>query len=186
MIQISSIRAPGRVYRAGRSRSCLSDRCWGPYPTWIEPGPRRAFFMAETRSFHLPTKLCRQQHRKKHAFSTGVSGNPAARPRGSRNKSSILLESVVEKDLEAIMQTVTTPGEGGQCCSGKALPERARPPARSTGHVRPVAVEHARRCARRNEDHRGRCGRWRTHISRRHRPRQAGRAVHAGLCEPAL
>jgi hypothetical protein len=52
-------------------------------------------------------------------FQPGVSGNPAGRPRGSRNKSSILLESVVERDLEAIMQKVSTLAKEGNIAAAR-------------------------------------------------------------------
>ena len=61
-------------------------------------------------------------------FQPGVSGNPAGRPRGSRNKSSILLESVVEKDLEAIMQKVSTLAKKGNIAAARLCVSRRGQP----------------------------------------------------------
>jgi hypothetical protein len=52
-------------------------------------------------------------------FQPGVSGNPAGRPRGSRNKTSILLEAVVEKDLEAIMQKASALAQEGNVSAAR-------------------------------------------------------------------
>jgi hypothetical protein len=52
-------------------------------------------------------------------FKPGMSGNPAGRPPGSRNKSNILLESLVEKDLEAIMQRVNDLAKDGNLAAAK-------------------------------------------------------------------
>jgi Family of unknown function (DUF5681) len=147
--------------------------------------PAPGFFHGRDALFSFADKaLSAATQEKNMPFQPGVSGNPAGRPRGSRNKSSILLESMVEKDLEAIMQTVTTQAKEGNVAAARLCLS-----ALGRRHGQPVTCDLAplnTPATRRNEDHRGRCGRWRTHISRRHRPRQAGRAVHAGLCEPAL
>jgi hypothetical protein len=48
-----------------------------------------------------------------------MSGNPAGRPPGSRNKSNMLLESLVEKDLEAIMEKVNDLAKNGNLAAAK-------------------------------------------------------------------
>jgi hypothetical protein len=45
-------------------------------------------------------------------FQKGVSGNPAGRPRGSRNKSNILLQKISNEDAQAIMDTATMAKQG--------------------------------------------------------------------------
>jgi hypothetical protein len=41
-------------------------------------------------------------------FRPGESGNPAGRPRGSRNKKTIALEALVDGESEAVMQKMIT------------------------------------------------------------------------------
>jgi hypothetical protein len=82
--------------------------------------PAPGFFHGRDALFSFADKaLSAATQEKNMPFQPGVSGNPAGRPRGSRNKSSILLESVVEKDLEAIMQTVTTQAKEGNVAAAR-------------------------------------------------------------------
>jgi hypothetical protein len=48
-----------------------------------------------------------------------MSGNPAGRPPGSRNKSHMLLESLVEKDPEAVMLKVNDLAKNGNVAAAK-------------------------------------------------------------------
>ena len=52
-------------------------------------------------------------------FQPGVSGNPAGRPRGSRNKMTVLLETLVQKDLEAIIQSMNKRAKDGNVAAAK-------------------------------------------------------------------
>jgi hypothetical protein len=47
------------------------------------------------------------------AFQKGKSGNPAGRPRGSRNKSKILLEHLREGDTEAVARMLALIAKNG-------------------------------------------------------------------------
>src|SRR5437763_16988234 len=43
---------------------------------------------------------------KPMTFEKGVSGNPAGRPRGSRNKAKIFMESVTHEDIQTVMRNL--------------------------------------------------------------------------------
>jgi len=47
-------------------------------------------------------------------FQPGQSGNPAGRPRVSRNKKTIVLEAMVDGEAEAVMQKMITLAKMGQ------------------------------------------------------------------------
>lgn len=66
-------------------------------------------------------------------FQPGQSGNPAGRPRGSRNKKTIALESLVDGEAEAVMQKLITMAKMGDnvamrlCVERMMAPRRERP-----------------------------------------------------------
>jgi uncharacterized protein DUF5681 len=47
-------------------------------------------------------------------FEPGQSGNPAGRPRGARNKRTILLENLLDGEAEAIMRKATELAKTGE------------------------------------------------------------------------
>ncbi len=52
-------------------------------------------------------------------FQPGVSGNPAGRPRGARNKMTLLLETLVQEDLEAIVRCMNDRAKEGNVGAAK-------------------------------------------------------------------
>ena len=69
-------------------------------------------------------------------FQPGQSGNPAGRPRGSRNKKTILLETLVDGEAEAVMQKMITLAKMGHDGAMRLCVERMMPPRRE----RPVPL----------------------------------------------
>lgn len=63
-------------------------------------------------------------------FKKGVSGNPAGRPKGSRNSASLLRESF-ELSGKAIAQTVIDAAMAGDMTAAKLVVERLQPPIRA-------------------------------------------------------
>jgi hypothetical protein len=66
-------------------------------------------------------------------FRPGQSGNPAGRPRGSRNKKTIVLEALLDGESEALMQKMITMAKLGDevamrlCVERMMAPRRERP-----------------------------------------------------------
>ena len=52
-------------------------------------------------------KQAKQQPPRGQPFQKGQSGNPAGRPKGSRNKSLLVIEALMDGQAEAITQIVT-------------------------------------------------------------------------------
>jgi hypothetical protein len=60
-------------------------------------------------------------------FQKSVSGNPAGRPRGSRNKSNILLQKISNEDAQAIMDTATALAKQGNVAAMRLCVQLFRP-----------------------------------------------------------
>ena len=64
-------------------------------------------------------------------FRKGQSGNPAGRPRGSRNTSTVLLQNLLEGEAEAITRKVIALAKSGDMAAIRLCMDRLVPPRRS-------------------------------------------------------
>jgi hypothetical protein len=60
-------------------------------------------------------------------FYKGESGNPAGRPRGSRNRTTILMQSVLEADGEALARKAIDLAKGGDLTALRMCMDRLVP-----------------------------------------------------------
>lgn len=65
-------------------------------------------------------------------FAKGTSGNPAGRPRGSRNKATLLFEALLEGETEALTQKAIELAKNGEPAALRLCLERIYPPRRDT------------------------------------------------------
>ncbi len=65
--------------------------------------------------------------RTKTSFVSGKSGNPAGRPRGSRNKSTLLLEKLMVDDGEGVVRSVVNLAKDGDVQAARLVLERILP-----------------------------------------------------------
>jgi hypothetical protein len=71
------------------------------------------------------------------AWKPGVSGNPTGRARGSRNKSALIMEALLDGDAEAIGRTAVNLAKHGNIAALRLCMARLIPPRRE----RAVAFE---------------------------------------------
>ena len=70
-------------------------------------------------------------------FRKGESGNPAGRPRGSRNRATLLMESLLADDAEAIGRKAIEMAKQGDMAAIRLCMDRLSPPRKGE----PVAFE---------------------------------------------
>lgn len=63
-------------------------------------------------------------------FAPGVSANPAGRPVGARNKSTMLAEKLLYDDAEAVVRAIIKAARGGDVAAGRAVLDRLLPAKR--------------------------------------------------------
>ena len=71
------------------------------------------------------------------SFQKGESGNPAGRPRGSRNRATLLMESLLADDAEAIGRKAIEIAKQGDMAAIRLCMDRLSPPRKGE----PVAFE---------------------------------------------
>jgi hypothetical protein len=69
-------------------------------------------------------------------WAPGQSGNPRGRPQGSRNRATLLLESLIEGEGEVVVRSLLAAAKGGDTSAARALLDRLVPPKKE----RPVKV----------------------------------------------
>ncbi len=73
-------------------------------------------------------KTAKKQSGKR--FKPGESGNPSGRPRGARNKASVMAQRLMEDQTEAVVQTVVNAALTGDMSACKLIVERLLPPVK--------------------------------------------------------
>jgi hypothetical protein len=75
-----------------------------------------------------------QNHRPRgRPFQKGVSGNPAGKPKGTRNRASAMLEAIDDDDLRAIVSKIVEKAKAGDLVAAKLIFDRVAPaPKRRT------------------------------------------------------
>jgi hypothetical protein len=71
------------------------------------------------------------------AFKPGKSGNPAGRPKGSRNKTTLALEALLDGEAEAITRKAVEMALDGDTTAMRLVMDRIMPPRRE----RPIMFE---------------------------------------------
>jgi hypothetical protein len=97
-------------------------------------GHRAGFFRAApAESDHVRHPICDQKERVSQTmpFQKGQSGNPAGRPRGSRNRSAMLLQNLLADDGEAIARRAIAMAKEGDIAAIRMCLDRLVPARRS-------------------------------------------------------
>lgn len=74
---------------------------------------------------------------KKTTWQKGQSGNPAGKPRGARNRATLMVLSLMEQGAEEITKAVVDSAKGGDLSAARLVLERLAPPMRE----RPIAID---------------------------------------------
>jgi hypothetical protein len=77
------------------------------------------------------------QKQKDHLWKKGESGNPKGRPQGSRNKASLLAETLLENETEALVRKCIEMALAGESTAMRIVMERLLPVRKD----RPIALE---------------------------------------------
>lgn len=72
----------------------------------------------------------RNRTRTQNRFRPGQSGNPAGRPRGSRNRATVLRDQLLRNDGETLVRVLRDRALGGDVDALKFLVSRILPPAK--------------------------------------------------------
>jgi hypothetical protein len=76
-----------------------------------------------------PVAPAAEEKRRGRPFEAGVSGNPAGRPKGSRNRRTALLEAMLDQDAQMILREIIDRALAGdrrsmEFCAQRILPRR--------------------------------------------------------------
>lgn len=63
-------------------------------------------------------------------FSTGKSGNPAGRPKGSKNRATLLAIAAMEGELDAIVKSIIKAAKAGDMTAAKLVVDKLVPAAK--------------------------------------------------------
>jgi Family of unknown function (DUF5681) len=69
----------------------------------------------------------KQQSRQRGQFQKGESGNPAGRPKGTRDRATLLAERIMEDDREMIVRSVVAAAKAGDPTAMRLCIERLIP-----------------------------------------------------------
>jgi hypothetical protein len=72
----------------------------------------------------------KQLRARKPGFAPGVSGNPSGRPRGSRNKTTLAVEALLEGEAEALTRKAIERALEGDATALRLCLDRLAPPRR--------------------------------------------------------
>jgi hypothetical protein len=86
----------------------------------------------------MPAENTAQKQRPRgKPFAKGVSGNPAGKPKGVRNRATALLEAIADEDLLAIVTKIVAKAKAGDLIAAKLILDRVAPAPKG----RTVAIE---------------------------------------------
>src|SRR6516162_7798780 len=150
--------------------------------------PRRAFCCADADAPARGVFFCCKTRRETMTFHKGESGNPAGRQRGSRNRTTILMQSLLEADGEALARKAIDLAKGGDLagfacawtgwcrrastsrspstCRGSTRRPTPSPPRRPSWPRSRPASSRRRRPPTSPRWSTSTCGRWRRRLSR--------------------
>jgi len=74
--------------------------------------------------------MSKEQKQNNGQFPKGTSGNPSGRPRGSRNRATLLMEALLEGEAEELTRKVIELGKAGDTHALRLCLERLMPPGR--------------------------------------------------------
>lgn len=71
------------------------------------------------------------------AWQPGQSGNPAGKPRGARNRASLMIEAILESGAREVTEAVIEAAKGGDTAAARLVLERLLSPVRE----RPIRLD---------------------------------------------
>ena len=91
------------------------------------------------------TKIQDAENQRAGAFKPGESGNPAGRPRGSRNRTTLAIEALLDGEAEALTRKAIEKALAGDTMALRICMDRIAPPRRDrpTPFDLPVLMEAA-------------------------------------------
>jgi Family of unknown function (DUF5681) len=99
----------------------------------VLPNPDRSKLLESSgpRRLILADNSARDQRARGKPFQQGVSGNPAGKPKGARNRASAMLEAIDDDDLRAIVAKIVEKAKAGDLVAAKLIFDRVAPPPKS-------------------------------------------------------
>jgi hypothetical protein len=89
--------------------------------------PQASGFLTEGPSGATMTNAENTSQKQRPGFAPGKSGNPFGRPAGSRNKTTLLAERLMQDDAEAIVRAVIDAAKSGDMTAARMIVERIAP-----------------------------------------------------------